>query len=154
KITIMFSGADSRGRRAVQLAFAAVILVAAGVAGALIANALNNNSGASTTTTTAAAGAVSGPSCDVTSVAQQKLPTVVTIQAHGAGGGGVGSGEIIRSDGYTLTNNHVILPAVAAGRLEVIFENGHSAQATIVGRDPLTDLAVIRVQGVSDLQPI
>jgi putative serine protease PepD len=149
----MFSGADSRGRRAVQLAFAAVILVAAGVAGALIANALNNNSSASTTAT-AAAGAVSGPSCDVTSVAQQKLPTVVTILAHGAEGGGVGSGEVIRSDGYILTNNHVILPAVPGGQLQVIFEDGHSAQATIVGRDPLTDLAVIRVQGVSDLRPI
>jgi hypothetical protein len=71
----------------VQLAFAAVILVAAGVAGALIANALNNNSSATATATaTTTAAAVSGPSCDVTSVAQEKLPTVVTILAHGTEG--------------------------------------------------------------------
>jgi putative serine protease PepD len=69
-------------------------------------------------------------------------------------GGGVGSGEVIRSDGYILTNNHVILPAVSGGQLEVIFDNGKTAQASIVGRDPLTDLAVIRAQGVSDLRTI
>ncbi|MBV8989568.1 MAG: trypsin-like peptidase domain-containing protein [Solirubrobacterales bacterium] len=142
----MFSRAVHRTRRAVLWVFAAVILVAAGVAGALIANALNNNSTAST--------AVSGPSCDVTSVAQQKLPTVVTIMARGATSGGVGSGEVIRSNGYILTNNHVILPAVAGGQLEVVFENGNTGQASIVGRDALTDLAVIQVHGVSNLRTI
>jgi putative serine protease PepD len=143
----MFSGKH----RVVSWVFAAVFLVAAGVAGALIANALNNNSTATTTTTAAAA---SGSSCDVTSVAQDQLPTVVTIMAGGATGSGVGSGEVIRSGGYILTNNHVILPAVAGGHLEVIFDNGNTAQASIVGRDPLTDLAVIQVHGLSDLRTI
>ncbi len=142
----------SRSHRAVAWAFAAVVLIAAGIAGALIANALNNSSSATTTTTTAAA--ATGSSCDVTSVAQQQLPTVVTIMAGGSAGSGVGSGEVIRSNGYILTNNHVILPAVSGGHLEVIFENGNTAQAAIIGRDPLTDLAVIQVRGASDLRTI
>ncbi len=143
----MFSRID----RPLRWVAGAVILVAAAVAGAIIANALNSNSTASTTTTASAA---TGASCDVTSVAEQQLPTVVTIMAHGGAGGGVGSGEVIRSNGYILTNNHVILPAVAAGQLEVIFDNGKTAQASIVGRDPLTDLAVIQAHGVSNLRTI
>lgn len=147
----MLSRADLRTHRAVLWVFAAVILVAAGVAGAVIANALNNNSSATTATTAAA---VSGASCDVTSVAQQQLPTVVTIMAGSPTSSGVGSGEVIRSNGYVLTNNHVILPAVASGQLKVVFDNGNTAQASIVGRDPLTDLAVIQVHGVSNLRTI
>jgi putative serine protease PepD len=79
-------------------------------------------------------------------VAQRILPSVVTISARGASGAGTGSGEIIRSDGYILTNNHVIAPAAAGGgSLSVLFSDGKSATATLVGRDPLTDLAVIKV---------
>ena len=151
----MFSRADGV-TRPLQWAVLAVILVAAGVAGAIIANALNSTSSASTSTTGATSGATTASSCDVTSVAEQELPSVVTIEAHaGTGGaGGVGSGELIRSNGYILTNNHVISPAVAGGQLAVIFDSGNTAQASIVGRDPLTDLAVIQVHGVSDLRTI
>jgi putative serine protease PepD len=130
----------------------AVVLIAAAVAGAIIANALNSSSNASTTTATSPATTAS--SCDVTSVAEEQLPSVVTIMAQGGGSGGVGSGEVIRSNGYILTNNHVILPAVAGGQLEVIFENGTTAGASIVGRDPLTDLAVIQAHGESNLRTI
>ena len=54
------------------------------------------------------ASASSAIGCPVTSVADQVLPSVVTIAAGGPGGAGTGSGEVIRSDGYILTNNHVI----------------------------------------------
>jgi putative serine protease PepD len=94
-----------------------------------------------------------GPSCNVTSVAEHQLPAVVTIMAGSSTGGGVGSGEVIRSDGYIVTNNHVIAPALGGGSLDVVFDDGTAARATLVGRDPLTDLAVIRV-GKSNLQKI
>jgi putative serine protease PepD len=129
------------------LALGAVVLIAAGVAGALIANAVNSPSNATTTTATAAAGS---SSCNAISIADEELPSVVTIFASG----GVGSGEVIRSDGYILTNNHVILPAVPGGPLQVVFTDGNTAPATITGRDPLTDLAVIHVGGKSDLRTI
>jgi putative serine protease PepD len=48
----------------------------------------------------------------------------------------------------------VILPAVGGGPLQVVFNDGSTAPATITGRDPLTDLAVIHVSGKSDLRTI
>jgi putative serine protease PepD len=73
---------------------------------------------------------------------------VVTIAASGSGGGGAGtgSGEVIRSDGYILTNNHVISIAATGGSVEVLFSDGQTAAATITGRDPQSDLAVLKVQ--------
>jgi putative serine protease PepD len=73
---------------------------------------------------------------------------VVTIAASGSGGGGAGtgSGEVIRSDGYILTNNHVISIAANGGSVEVLFSDGQTAAATITGRDPQSDLAVLKVQ--------
>ncbi|HEY2656979.1 MAG TPA: trypsin-like peptidase domain-containing protein [Solirubrobacteraceae bacterium] len=134
------------------MALGVVVLIAAGIAGAIIGNSSNSPSSA---TTTAANGEASASTCNVTSIADQELPSVVTIFAGSGASSGVGSGEVIRSDGYILTNNHVILPAVAAGGgLQVVFSDGSTATATITGRDPLTDLAVIRVSDKSDLRTI
>ncbi len=83
--------------------------------------------------------------CRSTEVAGRGLPAVVTIQAEGSSGAGTGSGEVIRGEGYILTNDHVISPAGAGGRVSVVFDDGASAPARIVGRDPLTDLAVLKV---------
>jgi serine protease Do len=55
----------------------------------------------------------------------------------------LGSGFIISADGVVVTNNHVI---EAADAIEVILQNGQRFQATVVGRDPATDIAVLRVQ--------
>jgi putative serine protease PepD len=79
---------------------------------------------------------------------------VVTIAASGPGGGGTGSGEVIRSGGYILTNNHVISAAASGGSVEVLFADGQSAPATITGRDPQTDLAVLHVQTSRQLKVI
>jgi putative serine protease PepD len=143
------SGAEHAGRRAARWALAVLAVLAAGVVGGVIANAINGTSNATISTISGAGG-----SCDVAAVADQKLPSVVTISAGGGASGGVGSGEIIRPDGYILTNNHVIAPAVSGGSLEVLFSDGKTARATITGRDPLTDLAVIRVSGESGLPTI
>ena len=92
-----------------------------------------------------AAGRSSVSVCDVRSVANSVLPSVVTITAKGVTGGGTGSGEVIRADGYILTNNHVISPAADGGSVEVLFSDGTSVPATITGRDIPTDLAVLHV---------
>src|SRR5689334_14458744 len=104
---------------------AALVLVAAGVAGAVIANALNTTSNATTTSESTPPGAA----CNVTAVADRKLPSVVTILVGGEGAGGVGSGEIIRSGGYILTNNHVIAAAAAGGKVQALFDDGSTATA-------------------------
>ncbi|HEX4704788.1 MAG TPA: trypsin-like peptidase domain-containing protein, partial [Pseudonocardiaceae bacterium] len=55
------------------------------------------------------------------------------------------------SDGNILTNNHVIAGAVNGGKIQAIFADGRTVNATIVGRDPTTDIAVIKAQGVHGL---
>ena len=111
-----------------------------------------SSSGSSSSSNNASAS--SAVSCPVTSVADQVLPSVVTIAASGPGGSGTGSGEVIKSDGYILTNNHVISIAANGGKVEVLFADGTSAPATIVGRDVLTDLAVLKVNPSDNLKPI
>jgi putative serine protease PepD len=82
----------------------------------------------------------------VTPVANQVVPSVVTIAATGASGSGTGSGEVIRPDGYILTNNHVISVAANGGSVEVLFSDGETVPATLTGRDPQTDLAVLKIE--------
>ena len=126
-----------------------VVGVGGGLIGAAIAspNSSSNGSsnGSSAGSSAGNAAASTTASCQVTSVANQVLPSVVTISARGSGGGGTGSGEVIRSDGYILTNNHVISIAANGGSVEVLYSDGTSAPATIVGRDVMTDLAVLKV---------
>ena len=108
-------------------------LVVGGVAGGGIV-AATKSSAAPTAGSTASSSQLSV--CDVTSVANKVIPSVVTISARGNGGSGTGSGEVIRSDGYILTNNHVIAVAASGGSVEVQFSDGQSAPATITGRGP------------------
>ncbi|MDX6368443.1 MAG: putative serine protease PepD [Nocardioidaceae bacterium] len=85
--------------------------------------------------------------------AAKALPSVVKIYGTSPSQSGSGSGIILTSNGQILTNNHVAELGTGGGKLSVSFNDGTTARATIVGRDPLTDLAVIQVQGVKGLQP-
>ena len=105
---------------------------------------------ASTVASRSEAPAVDG---SVESVAQAVLPSVVKIDVTGEQGSASGSGIILTSDGTILTNNHVVETAAQdAGSLSVSFADGTTADAEILGTDPLTDTAVIKAVGVSDLQ--
>jgi putative serine protease PepD len=85
--------------------------------------------------------------------AAKALPSVVKIYGTSPSESGSGSGIILTSNGQILTNNHVAELGTGGGKLSVSFNDGSTARATIVGRDPLTDLAVIQAQGVKGLQP-
>jgi putative serine protease PepD len=67
------------------------------------------------------------------------------ISVQSASGAGTGSGEVISTDGDILTNNHVISAAANSGTISVLFSDGTTANAGLVGCDPQTDLAVIKV---------
>lgn len=82
--------------------------------------------------------------CRAIAVADQVLPSVVTVQTRTSQGSGNGSGQIIRSGGYILTNFHVISSVIDEGQVSVRYADGTASDATIVGIDPWTDLAVIK----------
>ena len=93
------------------------------------------------------------PSNQLEAAAQKISPSVVTIDVQGpavssgASASDTGSGVIIRSNGYILTNNHVVSAAATGGTVTVQFANSDAVPATIIGRDPSNDLAVIKVTG-------
>ena len=93
-------------------------------------------------------------SCDATSIADKAVPSVVTIAASNGTAASTGSGDIIRSDGHILTNNHVISVAASGGTVDVVLSDGTSYPASITGRDPQTDLAVIKVNADKALPAI
>lgn len=92
----------------------------------------------------------------VTAVAAQATPSVVTIAVSGGDASGSGSGVVISDDGYVLTNNHVVSldGSVADPAIQVTDSDGNLYDATVVGTDPVYDLAVIKLEGASGLTPI
>lgn len=91
----------------------------------------------------------------VSAVAAKAIPSIVTVEVSGTDISGIdvqgsGSGVVFRSDGYIVTNNHVVEDA---DEINVVFSDGRSYQATVVGTDPLTDLALIHVEATG-LVPI
>jgi putative serine protease PepD len=142
---------------AAVVATAAVFGGAAGVGGAAAWSALDGSSSAGSATPTTSqvvdTPAADAPHGSVEQVAAKVLPSVVKIDVSGPQGAGSGSGIILSSDGTILTNNHVVALAGNGGSLTVSFNDGSSAKATVLGKDPLTDTAVIKAQGVSGLTP-
>ena len=91
----------------------------------------------------------------VTAVAAAVSPSVVTISVAGAQASGTGSGVILSDDGYILTNTHVVTldGEAATADIQVEMSDGRLYAATLVGTDPIVDLAVIKIDGVTDLPP-
>lgn len=93
----------------------------------------------------------------VQKVAAAVAPAVVTIESVYTQGSDkvkeTGSGAIITRDGYIVTNNHVVESAAVAennAKLEVIFSDARRIPAKIVGRDPKSDIAVVKVEATID----
>ena len=92
----------------------------------------------------------------ITAVAAKASPSVVTIDVANGSSGGTGSGVILTEDGYVLTNTHVVTLDGAASdvTIEVKSNDGRLYTATLVGTDPISDLAVIKLTDASGLTPI
>jgi putative serine protease PepD len=124
--------------------------------------------------------AANAPVGTVEQVAAKVVPSVVMLETNLGRQSEEGSGIVLSSDGLILTNNHVVAAANpgrggrpggppqeggpggppneggpgGAPKTTVTFSDGRTAEFTVVGSDPTTDIAVVRVQGVSGLSPI
>lgn len=89
---------------------------------------------------------------DWAQIADKTMPGVVSIQV-GVGGevSGLGSGFVYDDQGHIITNNHVIAPAdTDGGEVQAVLSDGSMIPAALVGRDPETDIAVIKLDTVPD----
>ncbi len=113
------------------------------------------------------------PLGSVEEVAAKVVPSVVKLETNTGRASEEGSGIVISADGLIMTNSHVVSAArIAAGANDapvgpdrgnipagtknstVTFADGRTAQFTVLGTDPSSDIAVVRVEGVSGLTPI
>jgi putative serine protease PepD len=92
----------------------------------------------------------------IAAVAQKMLPSTVQIIAEydGEAGGATGSGFVLDRQGHVITNNHVVADAASDhGPIEIVDREGNHFDATIVGRSPVYDLAVLFVPEARGLTP-
>ncbi|MFE3543448.1 S1C family serine protease [Nocardia sp. NPDC059177] len=137
---------------------AALALVSGGVGGVVGVLATGSEAGQVTNALEAPKPSVNNvanaPAGSTQAVAQRVLPSVVMIKVAGNRASGEGSGVVLSSDGLILTNNHVAAGAGSGATMEVVFNDGSTAPATMIGADPVSDLAVIKVSGKTGLTPI
>ncbi|MTD55039.1 S1C family serine protease [Amycolatopsis pithecellobii] len=139
------------GRRVkpVALALLGVVALLIGAVGGLvgwwIAGAGDSLTG-SATISEAEAGKERAPG-SVADIAQRVAPAVVSIEVKSGQSGSVGSGVLIDPAGYAITNNHVVALATndAQAKITAVFTDGTRTEAKVVGTDPKTDLAVIKI---------
>jgi S1-C subfamily serine protease len=82
------------------------------------------------------------PANAIVDIAEHMRAAIVQIRVAGGEGPGSGSGVVFRSDGHVLTNQHVV---DGARRITVVMANGEEESARLVGSDPDTDIAVVKV---------
>jgi putative serine protease PepD len=138
--------------RALAGATLVAVALGSGVAGAEIASREEGGTVVSSVVASPASGAT-GPTESLAKVAAAVSPSVVSIAVTSSTGASSGSGIVLRSNGTILTNNHVVAAAASGATIRVKFTDGKTAAASLVGRDPSSDLAVIRADGVSGRTP-
>jgi S1-C subfamily serine protease len=85
----------------------------------------------------------------VSDIAERVTPTVVSVEVRLGEAGATGSGVVVDGEnGYIVTNNHVISGAdgVEGAEIRAVFSDGSGSAARIVGRDPASDIAVLKVE--------
>ncbi|OXM65365.1 S1C family serine protease [Amycolatopsis vastitatis] len=158
--TAVYNAAPPQPKRSGGKLLAGVALVAllvGGVAGGTVGYLTGGTSGPASNALNAPKPAQqtgNAPAGTVEAVAQKLSPSVVELQVSGQQGAGEGSGFVLSTDGYILTNNHVVEVAANGGQIQAVFQDGKKAAAKVVGRDPTTDIAVVKVSGVGNLTPV
>ncbi len=136
-----------------------LLLVAAlvgGLAGHFSAPSSNNSAGVTIqAVSTAPTGAILPTGLTIPNLVQRVLPSVVSIDVKGQGTEDQGTGMIISANGLVVTNNHVIAAAVGGGTITVTRSGStKSLPATLIGTNPIDDVALIRINNVSGLPAV
>jgi S1-C subfamily serine protease len=93
-----------------------------------------------------------GVPSDLVGAAARALPGVVSVQVRTASGGSSGSGFVLDDRGHIVTNNHVV--AGGSGTVSIVGSDGRRQTADVIGTDPASDIAVLRVTPSAALQPL
>ncbi len=140
----------------VRAALGAALLLGVLITLGCTAQTNGNTQGGSTGGSVAAAPTVAVPAAatdlqqTVVNVIHVVQPSVVVVESSGAQGGGIGSGEVISTDGYIVTNDHVV---AGFSTFRVVLSSGKTLSAQLVGAASGDDLAVLKVSQ-SGLPPI
>ena len=135
-----------------------LLLVAAlvgGLAGHFSSSSSGNDGITINSVNATPAGAVLPSGLSIPKLVNKVQPSVVSIDVKGSGEEDQGTGMIITSNGLVVTNNHVIAAAVNGGTITVT-ETGttKSLKATLVGTNPIDDVALIRINKVKNLPTV
>ena len=125
---------------------AVVIALIAGGIGATIGRTSSTNVGANLISTK---NTVERAPDSIAALAARVIPAVVSISVKGATTSDTGSGFFLDSNGYVLTNNHVVEAAATSGTITVELSNGKKYGAKLMGRDNSYDLAVLKIDVTS-----
>ena len=125
---------------------ALVIALIAGGVGAVLGRSTTTNIGANLVETK---NKVERAPDSIAALAARVIPAVVSISVKGSSGAGTGSGFFLDSNGYILTNNHVVEAAATSGTITVELSNGKKYGAKLMGRDNSYDLAVLKIDVAS-----
>ena len=125
---------------------AVVIALIAGGVGAAVGRSTTTNIGANLVETK---NKVERAPDSIAALAARVIPAVVSISVKGSSGSGTGSGFFLDSNGYVLTNNHVVEAAATSGTITVELSNGKKYGAKLMGRDNSYDLAVLKIDVTS-----
>ncbi|MGW3412893.1 trypsin-like peptidase domain-containing protein [Streptomyces sp. NPDC000888] len=143
-----------RATKVLVLGAVVIALVSGGVGGTVGVYLERNGGGSDIELPQAGREAPERAPDSVAGIAAQALPSVVTLHVSGSEEEATGTGFVLDGQGHILTNNHVVEPAADSGEITVTFSSGDTAKAKVVGRDSGYDLAVVRVTGVSGLDPM
>ena len=136
------NGAPTKQSNSFFIIASLVIALIAGGVGATIGRTSSSNISGNFVSTEDAVERAPG---SIANLAARVIPGVVSISVSASGGSGTGSGFFLSSDGYVLTNNHVVEAAATRGAITVAISTGKKYTAKIVGRDSSYDLAVLKI---------
>jgi S1-C subfamily serine protease len=148
---------QSRKSRTLWSTRLSLLLVAAlvgGLAGHFASPASSNSGGGVTIdeVSTAPGAALLPNGTSIPKLVQRVLPSIVSVDVKGNGSEDEGTGMIISKGGLVITNNHVISAAVNGGTISITRSGTTKSEAaTLVGTNPIDDVALIRIDGASGL---